>query len=699
MSTNNIFFKIIFPVVALMVILVAIPAFINMNSTTNLVLDQQKSSLQQICFFVGRELSNWFDENQNELRRLSKLNEVKISLGDTFMAKMSHKKTQRTFEKVLKDNNNFRSLILIKADGTVKVSTDPALIGKNMGNERFFQNSALIADAQTEGDHLFFYVKLPVEGKEMKGMLVARLTMEDIVNELFSKVKIGKTGYIIVADKEGSAFHHPNPKNILKLNFISDLEWGQQLIQNQEGFFAYESDGVEKLMSFTRMKNTDWIIMATGYTSDFVGELNSSMLFSGFVSGVFLLFSIVVLFFVIRKSTTAIIKLTDFIKSVKDTNDFALSIELKSGDEVGQAGEALNSFVKSIQVSIKSVSKVMAALADGDLTERIEEELIGDLLSLKTDVNKSLEMLQNLIGEVNLGSSEILSGTSQIASSSQALAQGATEQAASLEQTSSSLAEINSQAKKNAEDSKMAAQLAGETARLADEGSKQMNRLEDSIARIQDANNQVSRIMKVIDEIASQTNLLSLNAAVEAARAGKYGKGFAIVAEEVRNLANRSIEAARNTAEYIENSIKEVDAGVTNSMETKEILNKMSDSINKVNDLSEEVNSGAIEQSNAIQEVDKALEQMNVIVQQNSSISEEAASASEELSAQANRLQNLVNRFRLQHIAAKATLNKKKQDVPIEKNPKNIVQLKTQVEHATWPSKMITLDDDSFGKY
>ncbi|MBT4266487.1 MAG: HAMP domain-containing protein [Deltaproteobacteria bacterium] len=562
MFLNKVFFKIMLPLVIIMVIVVAIPTAITTNDMTNLVMNQQQSNMQQASFFVKREMNNWFQDNQKELKNLSKLSAVTVSLGKSFMAKMALKKALGTFKKTLEVNKNFKTLILSTEKGEVKVATDQALVGTNISGEQFFSSTALIADTKVEGNYLSFYLKFPVESKGTKGVLIAHLSLENIVTEFFSKVKIGKTGYIAITNEEGVLLHHPDPKLILKMNLATSFDWGRQLVEKAEGFFRYDWRGDDKFLSFTRMDNTNWTISLTGYTSEFFQELNDSILFSTIITSIILIVSIVVLFFIIRLSTTAIGKLTDFIKNVTSSNDFSLSAEVKSGDEVGQAGDALNSLVTSVQISVKSISHVMSSLAKGDLTERIEEDLIGDLLILKTDTNSSLDLLKDLINEVNIGSNQMLSGSEQISDSSQALAQGASEQAASLEQTSSSLAEINAQAKKNAKDSEQAAKLAGETARLADEGNQQMDRLESSITGIQDASNEVSKIMKVIDEIAFQTNLLSLNAAVEAARAGKYGKGFAVVAEEVRNLANRSGEAAKNTAELIENSIKEVTVGV-----------------------------------------------------------------------------------------------------------------------------------------
>jgi len=222
------------------------------------------------------------------------------------------------------------------------------------------------------------------------------------------------------------------------------------------------------------------------------------------------------------------------------------------------------------------------------------------------------------------------------------MAEGASEQASSLEEISSSLEEMTSMTKQNADNAKMANERALEARKAADKGTDAMNRMTDAITRIKTSADETAKIIKTIDEIAFQTNLLALNAAVEAARAGEAGAGFAVVSDEVRNLAMRAAEAAKNTSVLIEGSQTNANNGVEVTQEVAEILRDITDAANKVNQLINEVSSASDEQSQGISQVNVAISQMDQVTQTNAANAEESASASEELSSQAAELNQAV---------------------------------------------------------
>ena len=251
--------------------------------------------------------------------------------------------------------------------------------------------------------------------------------------------------------------------------------------------------------------------------------------------------------------------------------------------------------------------------------------------------------LSNIAESMNEGAEQVASASGQVSSSSQSLAEGSSEQAASIEETSASLEEMSSMTKQNAENSKQADGLMQEANRTVSQANSSMGELKGSMGEISKASEETQNVVKTIDEIAFQTNLLALNAAVEAARAGEAGAGFAVVAEEVRNLALRSADAAKNTAELIESTVKKVKHGSELVNTTADAFTEVATSSTKVAELVSEIAAASNEQAQGIEQVNTAVTEMDKVTQSNAAGAEESASASEEMNAQAEEMKSMVN--------------------------------------------------------
>jgi methyl-accepting chemotaxis protein len=289
----------------------------------------------------------------------------------------------------------------------------------------------------------------------------------------------------------------------------------------------------------------------------------------------------------------------------------------------------------------------LLAAANKDLTARAKREYHGAFEKMKGNINTLIQNLDEALSQVALAAEQVSSASTEISSGSQTLSQGASEQASSLEEVSSSLQEMSSMTKRNAENAKEAQSLSEGAQETANKGVESMKRLSEAIDRIKTSSDSTARIVKTIDEIAFQTNLLALNAAVEAARAGDAGKGFAVVAEEVRNLAMRSAEAAKNTANMIEESVKNAEGGVAINQEVLRNLTEINSQVNKVSAVMAEIAAASEQQSQGVEQVNTAVEQMNQVTQQVAANAEESASAAEELSGQSEEMKGMVGAFQL----------------------------------------------------
>ncbi|MBE2212884.1 MAG: hypothetical protein IAE82_03360 [Opitutaceae bacterium] len=250
--------------------------------------------------------------------------------------------------------------------------------------------------------------------------------------------------------------------------------------------------------------------------------------------------------------------------------------------------------------------------------------------------------VRTVITSLATNAEQTSSASHLISASSQRVADGASEQAAALEETSASLEEMSGQTRQNAENASRAKELASETRTAADTGVDQMRAMTAAMHEIKDSSTSIAKILKSIDEIAFQTNILALNAAVEAARAGEAGAGFAVVAEEVRALAQRSANAARETAESVDSSLAKSDRGVETSQKVSAQLEQIVARARQMDELMAGVANASTEQARNIGEVNTAVGRMDQVTQTNAATAEEAASAAAELNAQAGHLHEAV---------------------------------------------------------
>ncbi len=269
--------------------------------------------------------------------------------------------------------------------------------------------------------------------------------------------------------------------------------------------------------------------------------------------------------------------------------------------------------------------------------------IIAGILSLIIGIALSTWLIHNITGPINRiietlksGSDQINSAAGQIASASQSLAEGSTTQAASLEETSSALEQMASMTRQNADNASKTNETTISNNKLVSEGVHAMSQMTEAMNDINDKSEKVSRIVKTIEDIAFQTNLLALNAAVEAARAGEAGKGFAVVADEVRNLSQRSAQAAKDTTELITGTVESVKHGSEIASHLTTSFSSIAEGSQKVGDLINQIAAATNEQAQGVDQVNTAVAQMDKVTQQNAANSEETASASEELSAQAS---------------------------------------------------------------
>lgn len=324
-------------------------------------------------------------------------------------------------------------------------------------------------------------------------------------------------------------------------------------------------------------------------------------------------------------------------------------ISYESEDEIGHLADSMRKSMTALSAMIADVSYLLDEISKGNFQVKTKNEAgyLGEFIPLLLSIREMNTNLSDTIRQINDTSEQVAVGSTQMAQNAQDLAEGATEQAGAVEELNASIEGIANMSETSALNTKQAYEQITESVEMAEESRRDMGKLLEAMERINTTSQEIGNIISEIEDIASQTNLLSLNASIEAARAGEAGRGFAVVADQIGKLASDSAQSAVNTRELIGKTLEEIELGNNIADSTSKSFEEVINEMRKFADIAKETSESSNEQYENLRQVKEGIDQISGVVQSNSAAAEETSATSEELAAQSDNLKNLIGKFRI----------------------------------------------------
>jgi len=364
------------------------------------------------------------------------------------------------------------------------------------------------------------------------------------------------------------------------------------------------------------------------------------------IAGILLLYAI---YYIIEKYLEPIQDIMDGAVKLEMGN-LQIDIAVDTDDELGRLAKAINRISTTMYNYVNDISMQLSEMAENNMDIAINQKYIGDFIPIQTSIEKIVNSLNDALHQIISLADDVASGSVSVSSEAKLLSQGATDQAAAIDELAASIESLSEDVTANADDAQKVNETVARVSERIEKSNEEMGKLTNAMSDIRDSSAGIEKIIKTIENIASQTNLLSLNASIEAARAGQAGKGFAVVADEIRDLATESAEAVNQTTELIGHSLTAVQRGTIIADDTAKSLITVVEGVKEILVSIEKISMASQNQKMTLQELTKSMNSISEVVQSNISAAQEDTVTSEKLSQQSERLHELVNGFHLRDV-------------------------------------------------
>lgn len=529
---------------------------------------------------------------------------------------------------------------------------------KDISNTALFQGikateNLMVSDTEYTDNQLQIIIGAPVKGENDVLYYVVGSYKYDVLNDVLSNLHIGYSGYAMIVNENGIIMAHPDVNIVQNKTNISQLYEGnndvmelfQKIYTGVTDIEELKINGEKQYIAYTPVRGTNWHMALFMPHSEFKAVERQAITSNIIVTIICSIAAAILASVVANKIARSIGNMKERIQKLAQ-GDITSPVEiLQTGDEAEDLSIALQYTVQDIRTYIVELRETLMSVSKGNLNVSVKEDFVGDFVILKESTNYIIDSLNNMIGELQAAANTLSHAAIHVSNDARDVQSASEEQSISVEKLIEESNEISNSIMIVDENAKETKELTNKVEQKLEEGINQMKALLKAMDDIRNSEQEIIKTTKFMEDIAFQTNILALNASIEAARAGDAGKGFAVVADEVRNLAGKSSDFSKYTAEIIKVSSEAIDIGVKVANETSVSMNDIASISQEITEITDKLLVSVESEMVALENVAFAVESISNMTTKNLSIAQESANSIDELTQQAMTLQRMVEKF------------------------------------------------------
>ncbi len=491
---------------------------------------------------------------------------------------------------------------------------------------------------------------MPVKGVEETAFYVMGVYKYDTVNDVISSINLGRSGMAYMVDREGIVTGHPNQSMALNKSSLAQLSNGntdavERITTGETGATEFPIDGEKMLVAYSPIRGTQWSLVIQIPKADYNHFINAAMLVSILATMAIVVVSILLVLRLARSISHPVKRVTDRMVALSDGDLHTEVLPVSTGDELEVMTETLDATLESVNRYISDIQQVLTLVADGDLRTGPQVDYKGDFALIRGSLCTITESMNETLLGFRAAADRLTNMAEQLSGQSAQLHQASLEQNRSTEELVHEVTHVKDRLADVTKSSDRTRSQTEEIIRRIQGANEQMASLSSAMDDISTNAQQITKIARDIEDIAFQTNILAINASVEAARAGTAGKGFAVVANEVKQLAAKSAEAAQSATGMVDNTKTIIRTGVEMTAETADSLRAISDVSTQISTISDQLVTAVQSQEAALIDMEARIATISSIADRNLQNAGETEQSSGSLAKEAEALQSQVRKF------------------------------------------------------